>query len=48
MKIDDLLYIYKTVLRPIIEYALPKYGPMLSNELSNEIERLQLQACKNI
>ena len=42
----DLHFIYTRVLRPIIEYASVTYGPMLSLEMSKEIERLQLHVMK--
>ena len=40
---NDLLIIYKSVLRPVLEFACVTYGPMLTNELSSEIEKLQLK-----
>lgn len=46
MNQEDLIYIYSTVLRPVIEFACVTYGPMLTNDLSLEIERLQLRAAK--
>ena len=46
MKHYDLLGIYKTILRPIIEFACCTYGPMLNAALENDIERLQLRAFK--
>ena len=48
MSRPDLLYIYKTVLRPVIEFACPTYGPMLSSENADRIERLQLKIMKII
>ena len=44
----DLLLMYKSILRPIVEFACVTYGPMLTRELSDEIERLQLRATKII
>ena len=48
MPCDDLLVIYKTVLRPVLEFACVTYGPMLTAQLSEEIERLQLRVMKII
>ena len=42
----DLLTTYKAVLRPIIEFASPTYGPMLNSKISIEVEQLQLRAMK--
>ena len=42
----DLMVTYKSVLRPIIEFASPTYGPMLTDDMSNSIEQLQLRAMK--
>ena len=44
----DLLKVYLTVIRPIIEFAAVTYGPMLTSELSDCIERLQLRVMKII
>ena len=46
MSQKDLLTVYTSVLRPIIEFASPTYGPMLTQELANNIEQLQLRAMK--
>ena len=46
MSQEDLLLTYKSVLRPIIEFASPTYGPMLTEEMSTNIEQLQLRAMK--
>ena len=48
MSQSDLLITYKSVLRPIIEFASPTYGPMLTDEMSTLIEQLQLCAMKII
>ena len=48
MKGSDLLDIYRSSLRPVIEFASPVYGPMLSGELSEKVEGLQLRAAKII
>ena len=44
----DLLCVYKSVLRPVIEFACVTYGPMLTREMSEEIEKLQLRVMKII
>ena len=46
MSQPDLLVTYTSVLRPIIEFASPTYGPMLSADMANQLERLQLKAMK--
>ena len=46
LPISDLLKIYTTVLRPILEFACVTFGPMLTNELSDTVERLQLKVLK--
>ena len=46
MSQGDLLTVYTSVLRPIIEFASPTYGPMLTQDLCNKIEQLQLRAMK--
>ena len=45
---DELLKVYKSNIRPTIEYSAPIYHPMLTAEQSNRIERLQYFALKNI
>ena len=42
----DLVNIYKSVLRPVLEFACVVFGPMLTEEMSTQIERLQLKALK--
>ena len=48
MKKEDMLKIFNTVIRPIFDYAVSTYHSMLSIEMSNELERIQRQACKII
>ena len=43
---DDLLKVYNCVIRPVFEYAVATYHPMLSIEMSNQIENAQKRACK--
>ena len=45
---DDLLFVYKTSVRPIADFASPVYHPMLTGKLSGELERLQRRAVKTI
>ena len=44
----DLINIYKTYLRPILDYATPCYHPQLTQEQSAEIERVQADAMRII
>ena len=44
----ERLEVYKTMLRPIIEYSSVVYGPMLTQEQEDELERVQTRALKNI
>ena len=44
----DLLVVYKTILRPVLEYACVTYGPMLTEEMNKNIEKLQLRVMKII
>ena len=48
MESEDLIKIFNSVIRPTLEYACPTYHPMLNNEMTAEIERVQKQACKII
>ena len=45
---DDLLRVYKTTIRPVVEYSSVIYHSMLSEERSEYIEKQQTQALKNI
>ena len=42
--VDDLLYFYCTVVRPVLEYACPVWHSSLTKELSDCIERIQKRA----
>ena len=48
MKSSELLNIYCTVHRPVIEFASPTYGPMLTSTMSQEIEGLQMRVMRII
>ena len=45
---DELLTVYKSTIRPVIEYSSVIYHPMLTCELSDYIEKQQARALKNI
>ena len=45
---DELATIYRTVIRPILDYCVVVYHPMLNDEQDQLVERLQAQALKNI
>ena len=45
---DDLLGIYKSSIRPILDFACPTYHLQLTSEMSCEIESLQADAMKII
>ena len=45
---EERLQVYKTMLRPVLEYSSIIYHPMLSEEQENHLEKLQIRALKNI
>ena len=45
---EELLKVYKTMLRPVADYACAVYHSSLSNEQDEKIERLQSHALKCI
>ena len=45
---SDLLRVYKTTIRPVVEYSSVIYHPMLTKEQTNYIEKQQFRALKNI
>ena len=45
---DELATVYKTVVRPVLDYCAVVYHPMLTDEQDQVIERLQARALKNI
>ena len=45
---DKLATVYRTVVRPILDYCAVVYHPMLTDEQDQIIERLQARALKNI
>ena len=47
-KEQELVRVYKTVIRPILDYCCMIYHPMMNDEQDQVIERLQAQALKNI
>ena len=44
----DLLKVYTTMIRPVIEYSSVIYHPMLTGEQTRDIEKIQSRALKNI
>ena len=45
---SDLLRVYKTTIRPVVEYSSVIYHPMLTKEQTYYIEKQQFRALKNI
>ena len=44
----ELATVYRTIIRPILDYCCVIYHPLLTNEQDQQVERLQSQALKNI
>ena len=42
----DLLRIYKSMIRSLLDYTVPTYHPQLTGQMSNDIEGLQARAMK--
>ncbi len=45
---DELLVVYKSYLRPVLEYVAPIWHSGITSKQSYEIERIQKRACKTI
>ena len=45
---EELARVYKTIVRPVLDYCAVIYHPMLTDEQDQQIERLQAQALKSI
>jgi len=45
---DELTIVYKSYLRPVLEYAAVVWHPSITSKQSNDIERIQKRACKTI
>ena len=45
---EDLLKVFNTCIRPTLEYVAPTYHPMLTKEMSDNIEQIQRRAIKLI
>ena len=45
---DDLIIVYKTILRSILDYICPAYHSLLNKGQGNRIEKLQKSALKII
>ena len=48
MSQDDLLFMFKTVIRPVLDFATVAYHTMLTKSQSERLERLQKRAIKII
>ena len=48
MSENDLLKLFNSVIRPVLEYAAPVFHPMLNLGMRDSIERIQKRACKII
>lgn len=46
--ISDLSYIYCAYIRPVLEYATPVWTSSLTDQQSNDLERVQKRACRII
>ena len=44
----ELATVYRTIIRPILDYCAVVYHPMMNDEQDQVVERLQAQALKNI
>ena len=47
-KTEELVTVYKTVMRPSLDVCTPVYYSMLTDEQDQLVERLQAQAMENI
>ena len=45
---SELATVYRTVVRPVLDYCAVVYHPMLTDEQDQMVERMQAQALKNI
>ena len=45
---EELVEVYRTVIRPVADYMAVVYHPMLSDEQDEQLERMQAQALKSI
>ena len=48
MSTEKLVHVYKTLIRPTVEYLAPAWTAMITAEQSENLERQQVQALKNI
>ena len=44
----ELAVVYRTVVRPVLDYCAVVYHPMLTDEQDQQVERMQARALKNI
>ena len=47
-KQNDLVRVYRSMIRPVAEYCSPVYHPLITQKDSHELERIQMQALKTI
>ena len=45
---EELLLVYKSAIRPVAEYVAVVWHPMMTEDQSNELEKQQIHALKNI
>ena len=45
---DDLLKVYKTIIRPVAEYCAPVFHPMITDQQDEQLERLQSTALRYV
>ena len=45
---QELLLVYKTVIRPVAEYVSVVWHPMMTEDQSNELEKQQVHALRHI
>ena len=45
---EDLVHIYCTMMRPVVEYCSPAWGSLLTEEQSDSLEKQQIQALKHV
>ena len=46
--VEDLLAVYQTYIRPLVEYASPVWHPAITQEQSRQIEMIQKRSCRLI
>ena len=46
--VEELIHVYKTMLRPVVEYGCPVYHSSLTDDQDERLERLQDHALKSV